>query len=297
MNTQATRAGLKPLASAPQLPAPLGSSPQLLERTFAVLSLFTPDQLEWTATEIGRACGLAVPTAHRILSALHRNGLLSRDELSKRYRLGPMVMRLGRTAAMSVDIRHVSAPVLRRLALRTRETALLTVVADSRDTAVCLERVETTDHLRLSVAPGREVSLHAGASQKVLLAHMAVTDVERYIHGPLPKVARSTIVDPGLLRQELSKIQGRGWATSFEETNKGVWGLAMALLDENGHPVAALGVAGPQARRPSQLHPWLSALNDGLGEIARQLGLCGSRNVRTTGAGAGTAIIDKGVAQ
>jgi DNA-binding IclR family transcriptional regulator len=297
MKTHAPRPVAQPLALAPQMPSSLGSSPQLLERTFTVLSLFTPDQLEWTATEIGRSCGLAVPTAHRILSALHRNGFLSRDELSKRYRLGPMALRLGRTAALSVDIRSVSAPVLRRLATRTRETALLTVVSDSRDKALCLERVETTDHLRLSVEPGREVSLHAGASQKVLLAHLPRPDVERYIQGPLPRYASSTIVDPAQLQQELSKIHGRGWATSFEETNQGVWGVAMALLDESGHPVAALGLAGPQSRRPSQLHPWLSVLNDGLGEIARQLGLPGKRNPRTTGAGAGSATIDKGVAE
>ena len=37
-------------------------SPQLLERTFAVLALFTSERREWTTTQIGRECDLPVPT-------------------------------------------------------------------------------------------------------------------------------------------------------------------------------------------------------------------------------------------
>ena len=89
---------------------PIASSPQLLERTIVVLQLFTPEQREWTVTEIGRACGLAVPTVHRIVSTLHRHGFLARHELTKRYWLGPAMVRLGRTAAMTIDLRGVSQP-------------------------------------------------------------------------------------------------------------------------------------------------------------------------------------------
>ena len=151
---------------------PIASSPQLLERTIVVLQLFTPEQREWTVTEIGRACGLAVPTVHRIVSTLHRHGFLARHELTKRYWLGPAMVRLGRTAAMTIDLRGVSQPVLRRISLRTKETALLTVVSECGRHATCLERIESIHPLRLSVQAGREMPLHAGASQKILLAHM-----------------------------------------------------------------------------------------------------------------------------
>jgi DNA-binding IclR family transcriptional regulator len=260
---------------------PISSSPQLLERTFVVLSLFTPEQRDWTVTEMGRATGLPVPTVYRIVCALHRHGFLSRHEMSKRYRLGPAIMRLGRMAAMTLDLRVASHPVLQRISTRTKETSLLTVVSESRCSAVCLDRVESREPLRLSVQPGREIPLYAGASQKILLAHLSATDAGRILDEPLKPLCSSTITDPDGLRVELSSIRRRGWAASCEETNPGVWGLAVGLIDEYGYSVAAIGVAGPCERKPRALGPWLSVLSDGAAEVARELGLQASLIVKT----------------
>jgi len=252
---------------------PIGGSPQLLERTFVVLSLFTTEQRDWTVTELGRACGLPVPTVYRIVCALHRHGFLSRQEISKRYRLGPAIVRLGRMAAMTVDLRAVTHPVLRRVSMRTRETSLLTIVSESGCSAVCLDRVESREPLRLSVQPGREMPLHAGASQKILLAHLPTADTARVVDEPLESLCSRTITDPEDLRIELTSIRRRGWAASCEETNRGVWGLAVGLIDEYGYSVAAIGVAGPCERKPRVLGPWLSVLSDSATQVANQLGL------------------------
>jgi DNA-binding IclR family transcriptional regulator len=251
----------------------IGGSPQLLERTFVVLSLFTPEHQDWTVTEMGRACGLPVPTVYRIVSSLHRHDFLSRHEISKRYRLGPAIMRLGRMAAMTVDLRTVSHPVLRRISLRTKETAVLTIVSEGGGSALCLDRVESREPLRLSVQPGHEMPLHAGASQKILLAHLPPAVAERILNEPLTSLCSRTITDSDDLRAELCSIRSRGWAASYEETNRGVWGLAVGLIDEYGYSVAAIGVAGPCERKPRVLGPWLSVLSDGASEVAGQLGL------------------------
>ena len=60
---------------------------------------------------------------------------------------------------------------------------------------------------------------------------------------------------------------------SYEETNRGLWELAVGLLDEHRYPVAAFGVAGPCERKPRVLGPWLSVLSEGAAEVATQLGL------------------------
>ena len=177
---------------------------------------------------------------------------------------------------MTVDLRAVSQPVLRRISLRTKETSLLTVVSEGGRRATCLERIESTHPLRLSVQAGQEMPLHAGASQKILLAHMPAADVDRVLHEPLQALCTATIIDPEALRTELGVIRRRGWSTSCEETNRGVWGLAVGLIDEYGNSVAAIGVAGPCERRPRLLTPWLAMLSDGAGEIAAQLGLWSS---------------------
>src|ERR671937_737475 len=147
-----------------------------------------------------------------------------------------------------LDLRQVALPVLRRLARETDETALLTVPSSDRERSVCLERVESSQPLRLSVEPGRRLPLHAGASQKALLAFLGEEEIERVTAGSLEQLCRATFTDAKQLHANLAEIRQRGWAISFEETNVGVWGVAVPLLDERGMAVAALGLAGPSAR-------------------------------------------------
>lgn len=248
-------------------------APQLLQRTFHVLSLFTPERQEWTVTELGRACDLAVPTVHRILTALRNEGYLVRDDMTKRFQLGPAILKMGRTAALAVDMRSLAVPLLRQLAAQTTHTALLTVLTDDHRSAMCLERVESNEPLRLSVAPGRQLPLHAGASAKILLAHLPEDEQQDYAAGSLERLCRSTITDPDILHVELGRIKGRGWACSYEETNPGVWGLSVSLLDEAGGPAASLGIAGPSERKPRNIKPWLVALMNAATCLAEPLGL------------------------
>jgi DNA-binding IclR family transcriptional regulator len=271
VDTQTERSGAKGQRGTRKVDS---SSPQLLERTFAVLALFTTERQEWTTTQIGRACDLPVPTTYRILAALERHRFVVRDEITKRFRLGPAALALGRNAKAATDLRTVSMPVLQRLSALTGETTLLVVPSENRLRAICLERVESPQSLRLSVEPGRHLPLHAGAQQKALLAFLPPAEVERVLSNPLEKLCKSTIDDPDQLRKELQTIQRRGWARSFEETNLGVWGVAMTLLDESGYAVASVGIAGPRARlERTSLPKWLKLLHTGVEEIASQMSL------------------------
>lgn len=258
------------------------AGPQLLDRAFAILRLFSPDRPEWTTTEAARACDLPVPTAHRILSALFRHRYVERDQVTKRFRLGPAALELGRNAEGVVDLASVSLPVLARLAEETGETALLTVINTNRDRSICLERVESRHPLRLSVHPGSLMPLHAGASQKALLAYMPDGEIDSLMSRPLEKLCGETLVDPKLLRKDLANVRERGWATSYEETNPGVWGIAITLLSSRGEPVAAIGLAGPRFRvSRAQEGNVLEVLKRLASSVADPLALCTSSELAT----------------
>jgi DNA-binding IclR family transcriptional regulator len=246
---------------------------QVLDRTFAILELFDEVSPEWTATEIARTLKLPVPTTHRILMALKQRGYVSQHEETKRFRLGVGALHLGDRAHAAVDLRSIALPALRRLSRDTGETALLTVLAPGGDASVCLERVETSQPLRLSVQPGRRAALHAGASQKALMAYAGEQAIERVLARPLERLCHNTITEPGLLRAELAHIREVGWASSFEETNLGVRGLAVAVLSERDVVVCAIGIAGPDARLNSdRVGEQLSRVAAGAREVARALG-------------------------
>ena len=246
---------------------------QVLDRTFAILELFDEEAPEWSSTEVARALELPVPTAHRILSALARRGYVSQHAETRRFRLGIAALQLGDRARAVVDLRSVALPSLRRISRDTGETSLLTGLTPRQDRGVCLERVETAQPLRLSVTPGRQLPLHAGASQKVLMAFMDPDALERALARPLEHLCQNTITDAALLRTELQAIRDAGWATSFEETNLGVWGVAVPILDDRGIVVCAAGIAGPSARLDQErIAELVERIHAGAAEIARALG-------------------------
>ena len=263
------------MATAPsELPVEPKPSFQVLERTFSILDLFDEEHPEWSTTEVARRLGLPIPTVHRILAALRRHGYVSQHEETKRFRLGIAALQLGDRARAVVDLRSVALPALRRLSQETGETALLTVLSPGRDHAVCLERVETSQPLRLSVQPGRQLPLHAGASQKALLAFLRPDESERIVMSPLEHLCHATLTDPGLLRDELAKIRNRGWASSYEETNLGVWGVAVPVVNARNEAVCAVGIAGPSPRlTPERVRDDVAHVHEAATVLAKALGL------------------------
>jgi DNA-binding IclR family transcriptional regulator len=76
-----------------------------------------------------------------------------------------------------------------------------------------------------------------------------------------------------LLRDELARIREAGWASSFEETNLGVWGLAVPILGASGSIVCAIGIAGPSARLAQErISDLIHRIHEGAEEIAQALG-------------------------
>ncbi len=246
---------------------------QVLERTFGILEVFTESRPEWSTTEVARETGLPVPTAHRILTALKRLGYVSQDEQTRRFRLGAAALSLGERARTRADLRPAAIGALRRLSEATGETALLMVLSPDRDRSVCLERVETSQPLRLSVQPGRQLPLHAGASQKALLAFMPAAEIDALTGQPLERLCTATITGRPALRRELAAIRARGWSSSYEETNVGVWGVAVPVLSP-GDVVCAVGIAGPSPRLTAdRVRQDIGLTHEAAAGIARALGL------------------------
>ena len=48
-------------------------------------------------------------------------------------------------------------------------------------------------------------------------------------------MCRATITRPDRLREHLREVRRRGWAISFEETDEGVWGIALPIVGEQRH--------------------------------------------------------------
>jgi DNA-binding IclR family transcriptional regulator len=226
-------------------PSSATSGPKVLEKALRVLDLFTTERPSWSVTEIARELAIPTPTTHRIVRALEARSYLAK--VGSRYRLGFAAIDLGRRATASVDLRARLGSVLRELARTTGETALLTVYDESRHGSLCVDRIETTHSLRLTIEIGRDTPIHAGASAKALLAFLDEAVIDEILSHDLVRLGPGTETDPKRLRKELDAIRARGWASSYEENNVGAWGLAAPIILA-GRVVASIGFAAPTLR-------------------------------------------------
>jgi DNA-binding IclR family transcriptional regulator len=223
------------------------SSVKTVDRLVKILDSFSRERSTWSLAELSAHLGLPKSTLHRFLVSLESHGVLRRDAGDMRWRLGYRLFLWGSLAAESTGLHQIAHPIMRDLVAATQETAILTVYHDRQVT--CIEKVETSLPVRLTLQRGTHHFPHAGASSKVLMAYLAEKEVQAIICDQgLPKLCTNTITDPDELTAELARIRGQGYAQSLEETDLGAWGVATPIYDRNGKVVASIGVAGPSSR-------------------------------------------------
>jgi IclR family acetate operon transcriptional repressor len=253
--------------SRPRLNPP-ESQIQSLDRALSAFELFTATRSAIGLTEAATALRVGKSTIHRLFSTLVARGYLSYDPRTRDYRLGLAVIRIGNLALASLDLRRVAMSHLKRLADETEESAFLLVV--SGDSAVVLDWVESKQPLRMALQPGLPWPLHAGASNKVLLAHLPPERIASYIDGPLQKITNQTPGDRLLLIQDLDLIRAQGYAWSVGELTPDVGAFAVPILDRDDL-LGGIAVAGPASRIGAK-EQVVSNLQHAAREIARELG-------------------------
>jgi len=223
------------------------TSVKTVDRLVRILDCFSPEQHAWSLADLSAHLGLPKSTLHRFLVSLESHGILRRGTTDKRWRLGYRLSVWGSAAAQSTGLRHIAKPIMRELVDATEETAILTIYQSHE--VICIDKVETSHSVRMTLEVGTRRPPHAGASSKVLMAHLPESEIQAIIQDKgLPQLYRNTITDPGELMGALSRIRELGYAESHEETDAGAWGVATPIYDQSSDVVAAIGIAGPSSR-------------------------------------------------
>jgi DNA-binding IclR family transcriptional regulator len=201
-----------------------------------------------SATALAETVGLNRTTTWRILSTLEHQRLVIQDKESGTYALGFGLIDLAGQAG-GAALLHSARVVLQHLAAESRETASLAVVRDGALTYIA----EVTAGAVVSAGwQGREVSMHATSTGKVLLAYSAPDDLRMLLRlprgGRLPQHTPSTITSLSELEQELALTRERGYAVCRGEFESSAWGVSAPVRDAAGHPVAVVSVWGPSER-------------------------------------------------
>lgn len=197
--------------------------------------------------ELARATDIPKSSVQRALRTLQTAGWIRPAGGSvTRWAVTTKALHVGRHAAGELSLRDVAVPVMEDLRRRIDETIHLAI--PEGDKIVLIERLETSKPVRIFLALGTNLPIHASAHGKAVLAAGSAAIVERLLADGLPRHTDTTITDPDALRTELEEIRKRGYSTNGGEWRSDVSAVAAAVMDDAGQPVASISINVPTSR-------------------------------------------------
>ncbi len=258
--------------SGPAHPKPERRVDQSVQRALALLKyLFGCPQ----GSAFG-ACVTAVhlppPTVHRLLKTLVLEGFVIHDPSRHWYAIHPAIFASLDAFQRSEDQRWSSAaPILRRVRDQLGHTVHLAVWDRQRGDVRTLFREEGTGVLRVALEADDDRA-YCTATGRVLLAYLDESTRAHYF-GTQTLVARTpyTVVDPEILRQLLTQVAAKGWATESNESHDGVTCVGVPVRSTaTSLVVAALSVSFPSAETTMVVGHSLEVLQDAAQKLGQQ---------------------------
>jgi DNA-binding IclR family transcriptional regulator len=246
------------------------SQVQSVDRAIAILYLLAQHGTAGV-TEVAAQLGVHKSTAFRLLGALESGSLIDQDGERGKYRLGLGILRLAAATAGRLELPTESRSICQQLAAELDEAVNIAIL-DNTEAMNVLQEYGTSSITDRNWI-GQRTPLHATATGKVLLAHADAVTVKEVLAAPLHRYTPHTVTDPKSVEAELVRVRDQAWASTTEELEIGLNGVAAPIHDATGRVIAAVGASGPSYRLHVDSFPTVAAqLLTGAREIGARLG-------------------------
>jgi IclR family transcriptional regulator, KDG regulon repressor len=196
--------------------------------------------------QVVKLSGQPKTSVHRMLCSLEETDFLRRTADGS-YELGFAFLQFGHAVADRLDIRKVALPVMQRLRQEIGEAVNL--IVRNGDEAIYVEKVDTTEPVRVFTAIGRRAPLYGGACPRILLAYMPENELDDYLkHVKLERIADNTITDLQELRRVIAATRETGYTISHSELYNYTSAVGAPIFNHSGDNVAGLSIVGTEHR-------------------------------------------------
>ncbi|MBN3728182.1 IclR family transcriptional regulator [Burkholderia sp. Ac-20379] len=229
---------------------------------------------ESALTNLAQELGIPKARVHRHLSALKRDGYVTQNPDTSRYRIGWRMFLLGRRALDQFDVVTLARPLMEELRDTVGQTVVITTVSD--EGMVVLNIVPGRSKLEIIFHPGTRFDFHTVAQGKIALAFGPPKLLERVLAQPLAAPTAQTIVDRDRLLHEVALVRSRQWAEAPEEAFTGVNALAAPVFQFGNKLFGSLAIVGSVHYLPAQASErTVAALTDTARRLSLLLGADG----------------------
>jgi len=243
---------------------------QTVDRALLVLLAFERTRPDWGVTEVAAEFGWDTSVAQRLLATLAGRGFLVSDPATRRYRIGPAVLRLGRLWERSGSLELLAGPVLEELRRVTGDTVLFCLPDSFHMRCVAAEEGEAGP-LRYYPLVGELYPAHAGATSKSFYAYLPDEQRHRLFRGrPMARFTDRTVTDPDVLEQQLLQVRAQGYAWTVGEYDTGIATLAVPVF-LGREPYGSLSLGGAEERFEGAPENRLDALRHAAALLEKRL--------------------------
>jgi IclR family acetate operon transcriptional repressor len=205
-----------------------------------------------TLTELAEQIAVSKSSTFALLQTLIARGFVadSGARLTRRYRLGLALAKLGDAAEVQSPLISLAMPVMQSV---TDATGLTTrLVTPDGPYAIVTARIDAPGTVRFASYLGQREYPHCTSAGKALLATLPPGQARALAVGTgMPARTVRTITDPDALLRDLELSTVRGYTIDDEEDSEGVFCVGAAVYDRSGGCVAAVSGTGLKLNRPT----------------------------------------------
>ena len=222
-------------------------SMQTVHRAIKILKAFSREQRHLSLTQIHKRTGITMSSLQRLTSTLVYEGFLHKNERTKEYQLGLGLLFLGELVEKNTGLLFFAQPILERLNQTTTESVSLNIIENNERR--CIFNLESQHKLSANTYVGDASPLYAGATSKVLLAHLSEIEIDQYLRNvELKKITDCTITSKEQLLVDLRTIKEQGYSMSHGERVKGAISISAPVINEYSEVLASITLLIPSVR-------------------------------------------------
>ncbi len=245
---------------------------QSVERTFHILEALCEN--EAGIVELAERVQLNKTTVHRLLGTLVELGYVKQNEETLQYGLSAKFLTFGESVARQMDIITIAKPFLRALSNETNETIHLVSLEGNQ--AVYIDKLESTESIRMYSYIGKNIPLYCTAVGKIFLAFSDQLDFDEWYQAEKEKIVpltERTIVTYEGLKDVVNTVREQGYAVDDEENEFNTFCVSAPIFDHLKRVRYAISVSAPKFRvLDKDFETYVQLVQDTAAKISKEIG-------------------------
>jgi IclR family transcriptional regulator, KDG regulon repressor len=250
---------------------------QSIKRGSDILSVFLETNTPLGITDFSKKFSMPKSTIQSLVKTLEFLNYLEKDPVTSKYRLGPMVFRLGMAYATNMDIVNIGKVWMERLCFQFREPVNVGMLVG--DKVVVVLRIDPENKFMMFPQTGSVIPTHSTCIGKIICANLDTEKqadiLENYT---FEKFTEKTIGSFEKFMEEIKMVRQKGISFEKQESVMGMAGIGAPIYNHTNQVIAAFAITGNADNIKNQQDRIVESVRYTSEQFSRQLGFDGGKH-------------------